>query len=108
MIGFCITRVTLAMAFVPFNPSTNTLASLVSAIFAPSPGVALVNGSIDAVYTVPPSETSSIAYYDGGTPGLGIGSGLFLTTGDPTPNSWNSTPGVFGDDHNPSSAPDLL
>ena len=96
------------MAFVPYNPSTNTPPSLVSAIFAPSPGVALVNDSIGVVYAVPPGETSSIAYYDAGTPGLGIGAGLFLSTGDPTPASSKTTPGVFGNDLNPASAPDLL
>ena len=96
------------MAFVPYNPSTNTSANLVSAIFTPSVGATLVNGSIAVVYVVPPGDPSSLAYYDGGTPGLGIGAGLFLTTGDPTPASSNTTTGVFGNDLNPASAPDLL
>ena len=80
------------MAFVTYNPSANTLSSLVSAIFTPSTGATLVNGSVSTKVGVPPGETSTISYYDGALTALGIGPGLLLTSGDPTPPELNTHP----------------
>ncbi|HSH91551.1 MAG TPA: choice-of-anchor L domain-containing protein [Ramlibacter sp.] len=80
------------MAFVTYNPSTNTLASLVTSIFTGSAGATLVDGSVSAKAPVPPGETSTISYYDGALSALGIGPGLLLTSGDPTPPELNTHP----------------
>ena len=80
------------MAFVTYNPVNNSLASLVAAIFSGSAGATLVNGSVSAKTLQPSGEPSTISYYDGALTALGIGAGLLLTSGDPTPPEANTHP----------------
>jgi hypothetical protein len=73
------------MSFTTYNPASHTLASLVSAIFGTSAGVTIQPGSISVRHGAPSGEASTISFYNGSIAGLNIGSGLLLTSGDPTP-----------------------
>jgi hypothetical protein len=81
-----------ALTFATYDPSSNTLTSLVAAIFSGSAGAALVDGSISVRFGVPPDEASTISFYDGSIAALNIGAGLLLTSGDPTPPGTNTGP----------------
>lgn len=79
------------MTFTTYNPATNSLTSLVRAVFLDTTGAKLVDGSISAHFGTPPGEASTISFYDGATSAaLNIGAGLLLTTGDPTPPETNT------------------
>lgn len=71
------------MSFVAYNPAVHAPSALVSAIFAGSSGVTLVPGSTAVSYGTADGETS-LSFYDGAIPGLNIGAGLLLTSGDAT------------------------
>ncbi|MRD45700.1 choice-of-anchor L domain-containing protein [Caenimonas koreensis] len=93
------------MAFTTFDPANDSLTSLVHAIFNGSPGASLVGGSITTRTGVPidpdtgflSGDPSTIAFYSGSISQLGIGAGLLLTTGDPTPPGSNSST-FYGND----------
>jgi hypothetical protein len=78
------------LTFATYDPSSNTLASLVAAIFSGSSGATVVGGSITARFGAPPGEASTISFYDGAITALNIGAGLLLTSGDPTPPESNT------------------
>lgn len=83
-------------AFTLYNASLHTVNSLVSALLAPSSGLAL-QGSASLLYgqgytpdTL--SLVSSLSFYDGSLPSLGIGAGLLLTSGNGAPPLSNGAP----------------
>lgn len=86
------------MDFTTYNPATDSLSSLVNAIFASGPGVSVVADSISTHTGLPIDlhtglslgEPSTIAFYDGLITQLQMGAGLMLTTGDPTPPNTNT------------------
>lgn len=96
-------------AFTLYNPPTHTTSSLASALLSAASGVTISAGSITLKYGTSSdfssgyttTSTSSIAFYDGTIPGLGIGSGLFLTSGDGDPPVTN-TDGSYGVSLTPS------
>ena len=67
--------------------------TLVNALLAPSSGITILSSSI----TLQASGQTAVNYYDGSLAGLGIGSGLLLTSGT-TPGTSN-TVGWFGTDN---------
>ena len=79
------------MDFTTYNPATDSLASLVTAIFTSSAGASVLPGSITALTGLPPGEASTIAFYNGSITQLHIGAGLMLTNGDPTPPNSNTS-----------------
>lgn len=89
-------------------PSADTLlpadgasgASLVDAIITPTPGLVIDTASIVVV-----SAPGSIAYYNGGLTGLGIGAGLLITSG--TTPGFSNTVGWFGQDNGMAGDADL-
>jgi len=85
------------MAFTTYNPATNTLESLVTAIFTSSTGVALQAGSVVTRHGAPDGEASTISFYNGSISSLNIGAGLLLTSGDPTPPETNTATGYSED-----------
>ena len=96
------------MAFVTFNPATQAPDALVTSILQNTSGMSLVGGSAMLSYSTPAGETSSVSFYDGALTALGVGAGLLLSTGDPTPATSNTTPGVRGSDMQPATDWDLL
>ncbi len=96
------------MTFRTFNPAGDTLANLVSAIFSGSSGVTFVNGSASGRSGAPAGETSTISYYNGSLAALGIGAGLLVTNGDPTPPLTNTIDGLSAELTDDTSDADLL
>lgn len=78
------------MSYTTYNPSTHTLSALVSAIFAVSSGANAVTSSIVVHHGATSEEPSTISFYDGSSAALGIGPGLLLSSGDPTPPATNT------------------
>lgn len=83
-------------AFTLYNPATHTLPSLTSALLSSGSGISVTAGSISVKYgtgiaftDTGSRDTTSIAFYDGSIPSLGIGAGVFLTSGDGNPPSSN-------------------
>lgn len=75
--------------FTPFDSTTNTPADLVAAFSASSlSGITINPGSIQFV-----GSDAQVSFYDGSLSGLGIGSGILLTSGDGTPNVSNTATG---------------
>lgn len=81
------------MTFVAYDPALHDQNALVSAIFAGSGGVTLVPGSVAVGYGTGPDGETSLSFYNGSIPGLNIGAGLLLTSGDSTPPQTNEEPG---------------
>lgn len=84
-------------AFTLYNPATDTTSGLVAALLSPTPGISIDTDSIDLTYGTSDSFTSdgisntaSVAFYDGTIPGLGMSSGLLLTSGDGNPPASNT------------------
>ena len=80
--------------FTRYSPEQNTPRQLVDLLLAPNPGLVIVGASPALVYGIGidgtgTDETTSISIYDGSIPGLGIGAGLLLTSGDAAPPSTN-------------------
>lgn len=76
--------------FTLYSPERNTPRQLVELLLAPNPGLAVVASSPALVYGSgvdgsSAGTTTSISIYDGSIPGLGIGAGLLLTSGDAAP-----------------------
>lgn len=93
-------------AFTLYNPPAHTTSSLASALLSAASGVTISAGSITLKYGTSSDfssdgATPSIAFYDGTIPSLGIGSGLFLTSGDADPPVTN-TAGSYGASLTPS------
>lgn len=89
-------------AFTLYNPATHTTSGLASALLSATPGITINASSIILGYGTGTSfssdgstsaDTTSIAFYNGTISGLGIGSGLFLTSGDGNPPASNTESG---------------
>ncbi len=83
--------------FTLYNPAIHTLPSLTSALLSSGSGISVTAGSISVKYgtgiaftDTGSRDTTSIAFYDGSIPSLGIGAGVFLTSGDGNPPSSNT------------------
>ena len=84
-------------AFTLYNPAAHTFSSLTSALLSGGSGISVTAGSISVKYGTGTAytdtgsrDTTSIAFYDGSIPSLGIGAGLFLTSGDGNPPTLNT------------------
>jgi len=94
-------------AFTLYDPATHSLSSLTSALLSPSSGISIDISSIQLKYgettdfgsfdlQTPDFEfptKTSLSFYDGSITELGIGAGLFLTSGDADPPRTNTESG---------------
>lgn len=87
-------------AFTLYNPAIHTLSSLTSALLSSGSGISVTAGSISVKYGTGTAytdtgsrDTTSVAFYDGSISSLGIGAGLFLTSGDGNPPTSNTQSG---------------
>lgn len=83
--------------FTLYDPAIHTLPGLTSALLSSGSGITVTAGSINLKYGTGTAftdtdvrDTTSIAFYDGTIAGLGIGAGLFLTSGDGNPPASNT------------------
>lgn len=80
-------------AFTLYNPSTHNPSTLVSALLSSAPGITIDASTINLAYGTgfvfdssdTETSTTSLSFYDGTIVGLGIGTGLLLTSGDGDP-----------------------
>ena len=86
--------------FTLYDPEIHAKSSLTSALLSPSSGIAINAGTINLKYGTGTAfsgedeyDTTSIAFYDGSISGLGIGTGLLLTSGDGRPPEANTESG---------------
>jgi hypothetical protein len=88
------------MSFTPFDPLIHSSAQLVSSLLSAGPALSINPASITLRYgrsdvfdetLLQVVQRSSLSFYDGSILGLGLGSGLLLTTGDSAPPRQNSS-----------------
>jgi len=72
--------------FTPYDTGLNTPGELVNALFSNSPGIVVDPASVHYV-----GASGQASFYDGSLTGLGIGSGILLTSGDGTPPTTNTS-----------------
>lgn len=100
--------------FTLYNPASHTLSSVASAVLSAASGITIDAGSISLKYGTGTAfldtgsqDTTSVAFYDGTITNLGVGAGLFLTSGDGNPPSSN-TQSSYGVSLTPSETDDDL
>jgi hypothetical protein len=81
--------------FVTYDPAEDTKAQLVNSFFTGSAGVVLQTNSIVTEFGSN-EEASPFAFYDGSISGLGIGSGLLISSGSSQPPLENTDAGYTG------------
>lgn len=85
------------MPFTLYDPDQHDLKDLVNALIPPTSGITVLPDSINLKYGILADGDTSISFYDG-TLGLGVGPGLFLSSGTGNPplsNTQSSYSGSF-------------
>ncbi|MCX7897490.1 MAG: choice-of-anchor L domain-containing protein [Rhodocyclaceae bacterium] len=80
--------------FTPYDPALHTPSQFAQALLSPNSGILVDVGSIQLKYGKTEyrvgGNVSSIAFYDGELAALGIGAGIFLSSGDGAPPLTNT------------------
>ncbi|MBH9552056.1 tandem-95 repeat protein [Inhella gelatinilytica] len=94
-----IAEVQAAMApqFRAYDPALEPLSALTDALLAPGSGIQIRASSVLAQYGIGQDwsgvSEASLGYYGGRITALGLGAGIVLTSGDPTPPNTNTESG---------------